>query len=96
MLRVDVGPVIFQVLNALRHLIGNQLGIKRYPHQLMDVLNALRHLIGNQLLVDKRLFLMHFSVRYASTSFPQLEFIIKGYSFLFSSYPNKRIFLYFL
>ena len=46
--------------------------------------------------MDKWLFLMHFSVRYTSTPLSQLEFIIKGYSFLSSSYPNKRIFLYFL
>lgn len=39
---------------------------------------------------------MNFSARHTSTSFPQPEFIIKGYHFLFSSYPNKQIFLYFL
>ena len=41
--------IAFEVLNALRHLVSNQLQDVRLVGQTMGVLNALRHLVSNQL-----------------------------------------------
>ena len=46
----------FDVLNALRHLIGNQSFHFHVRGRLLTVLNALRHLIGNQVDVDGTVF----------------------------------------
>ena len=45
---IQEGDELVRVLNALRHLIGNQIPERQRKSFDPIVLNALRHLIGNQ------------------------------------------------